>query len=148
MYCMHFRLRGVHDVIALSRVSRLGTVAICDCSTHGLLCLVAVNFCGWFPLRPFPTRRFSFHRIVLIMYIYFCFPLIIQCDWCRRDALAELSWRTPSAAIVTVATFSVADRLYIGHTYIVLLWQDVLPSRLAAAFDHNRHLPPYLILCR
>ena len=65
-----------------------------------------------------------------------------------KDALAELSWRTPSAAIVTVATFSVADRLYIGHTYIVLLWQDVLPSRLAAAFDHNRHLPPYLILCR
>ena len=134
MYCMHFRLRGVHDVIALSRASRLGTVAICDCSTHSLLCLVAVNFCGWFPLRPFPPpRRFSFHRIVFIMYIYFCFPLIIQCDWCRT---------------VTVATFSVAYRLYIGHTYIVLLWQDVLPSRLAAAFDHNRHLPPYLILCR
>ena len=65
-----------------------------------------------------------------------------------EDALAELSWRTPPAAIVTVATFSVADRLYIGDTYIVLLWQDVLPSRLAAAFDHNRHLPPYLILCR
>ena len=64
-----------------------------------------------------------------------------------EDALAELSRRTLSAAIVTVATFSVADRIYIGHTYIVLLWQDVLPSRLAAAFDHNRHLPPYLILC-
>jgi len=58
--------------------------------------------------------------------------------------LAELSWRTPSAAIVTVAAFSVAGRLYIGHTQIVLLWQDVLPSRLAAALDHNRHLPPYL----
>ena len=28
-----------------------------------------------------------------------------------EDALAELSWRTPPAAIVTVATFSVADRL-------------------------------------
>ena len=87
--------------------------------------------------------------ILLTPTVYiFLFPLIIQCDWCRRDALAELSWRTTSAAIVTVATFSIADRLYIGHTYIVLLWQDVLPSRLAAAFDHNRHLPPYLILCR
>ena len=55
----------------------------------------------------------------------------------------------PPTAIVTVATFSVADRLYIGHTYMVLLWQDVLPSRLAAAFDHNWHLPPYLAVnCR
>ena len=49
------------------------------------------------------------------------------------DALAELSWQTPSAAIVTVAAYSVANRLCIGHTYIVLLWQDVLPSRLTAA---------------
>ena len=65
----------------------------------------------------------------------FVFPPIIQCDWCWRDARAELSWRTSSAAIVTVAAFSVADRLYIGHTYIVLLGQDVLPPKLAAAFD-------------
>ena len=64
MYCMHFRLRGVHDVIALSRASRLGiaprTVAICDCSTHSLLCLVAVNFCGWF-----------FFRLLLLVFYYF-----------------------------------------------------------------------------
>ena len=30
--------------------------------------------------------------------------------------MAELSWRTPSAAIVTVAVFGVTDRLYMGHT--------------------------------
>ena len=59
--------------------------------------------------------------------------------------MAELSWRTPSADIVTVAAFSVADRLYIGHTYIVLLYGKMsCHLKLAAAFDHNRHLPPYL----
>ena len=58
--------------------------------------------------------------------------------------MAGLSWRTPPAAIVTVAAFSVADRLYNGHTYIVLLWQDVLPSKLTATFDHIRHLPLYV----
>ena len=82
--------------------------------------------------------------IIEYNFLFFFLPLIIQCDWCWRDGLAELSWRTPSAVVVTVAAFSVADCLYIGHTYVLLLWQDVLPSRLAAAFDHNRHLPRYL----
>ena len=61
-----------------------------------------------------------------------------------EGCLGRIVRRTPSAATATVAAFSVADRVCIGHTYIVLLWQDVLPSRLAGAFDHNRHLPPYL----
>ena len=61
----------------------------------------------------------------------------------------EMPWQNghdelPLLLLFTVAAYSVANRLCIGHTYIVLLWQDVLPSRLTAAFDHNRHLPPYL----
>ena len=36
--------------------------------------------------------------------------------------MAELSWRTPSAAIVTVAAFSVADRLiYWSYRYSVAM---------------------------
>ena len=61
MYCMHFLLRGVHDVIALSRASRLGTVAICDCSTHSLLCLVAVIFVVGFFFACLSLVFYCFH---------------------------------------------------------------------------------------
>ena len=85
-----------------------------------------------FTIHPYPTLDFfsvfvavfvftcRFYLFIFLIF-RFCFPLIVQCDWCLRDALAELSCQTPLAAIVTVAAISSAYVVTICYTYIVAM---------------------------
>ena len=64
---------------------------------------------------------FLFTCFYLFIFLIFRFSLIAQCDWCLRDALADLSCQTPLAAIVTAAAISSAYMVSIYYTYIVAM---------------------------